>query len=209
MLITIYFNENSLIIQEAISEKSQINNTLPSDSIFLNPSEDQIKVILQKLQNSHIDKALILTTNFSEIQDFIFKQYTIIEAAGGIIENQQKELLFIFRRGKWDLPKGKLEKGETPEIGAQREIQEETGATDLLLQKKIMNTYHVYQMNDENILKIGHWFAFYSNTRQLLQPQLEEEITAVEWFHVNDVNIPLSNTYGTIQELIKQFLKEN
>lgn len=207
MPTTIYFNENQLIIAQDINAHNIDLNSFQKDAIYYNPAHKTILQILEKMAHGN-NNILIIVNDLPQILDYISTQYSIIEAAGGIIENNQNELLFIFRRGKWDLPKGKLEENESAEFGAAREIEEETGATGLTRQHQLPTTYHVYQLNGEHILKIGHWFAFSCNSQQILQPQIEEDITEIKWFHKNDLSEPMSNTYGTIIDLLKTYINQ-
>lgn len=141
--------------------------------------------------------------------NIIAKQFTTIEAAGGIVENEHEELLFIFRRNKWDLPKGKLELNEIPRLAAEREIEEETGVKNILYKDNIAITHHVYEAFGQKVLKTTHWFHFLSKKNQPLNPQLEEDITAIQWFDKTNLEIPLSNTFDTIKDLITIFTNQS
>ena len=107
--------------------------------------------------------------------------YKHIEAAGGVVYNQKEEVLFIFRRDFWDLPKGKIDKGETPEVAAIREIQEETGLNIVTFRhKKAYNTYHTYIHKEKRVLKKTHWFKM-TTAEEKLTPQYSEDIEQAEW----------------------------
>jgi len=112
-------------------------------------------------------------------------------------------LLFIKRLGKWDLPKGKLEKNESPEQGALREIMEECLIENLSILKKLPSTYHVYQQNEKEYLKITHWYKVHCKKYDKMQPQTEEGITELKWFSLNDLEEVFQNTYASIYELVK------
>ncbi len=127
-----------------------------------------------------------------------------ITAAGGLVTNDQQELLMIFRRGKWDLPKGKLDEGESIEACAVREVEEETGLTSLELGNKIGITYHTYQENNITILKETHWFAMQAKGEQTLVPQTEEDITRIGWINRSELPEKLNNTYDNILEIIEK-----
>ncbi len=138
--------------------------------------------------------------------DSDFQQYTagltVVPAAGGMVLNDDGHLLMIFRKGCWDLPKGKVDEGETLEVCAVREVQEETGITQLILKEKLQTTYHTYALGSEKIIKPSHWFLMYSKGNEKPIPQIEEDITAIAWMDKASVANILDNTYASIRELL-------
>jgi 8-oxo-dGTP pyrophosphatase MutT (NUDIX family) len=128
-----------------------------------------------------------------------------IIAAGGLIFNDKNELLMIFRRGKWDLPKGKLDEGETIEACALREVQEETGLK-AELQNFIGLTYHEYfdKYSQKDVIKETHWFKMHTPDIQQLVPQTEEDIEQIEWVNKEAIDEKLSNSYHNIVEIINK-----
>lgn len=138
------------------------------------------------------------------------KSVTVIEAAGGLVKNGKKDFLFIFRNGKWDLPKGKLEKGEKPKEGAVREVEEECGIAIDKCGKKIVNTYHVYTVKGEVVLKKTYWYKMKYKGKGKLVPQIEEGITDVRWMGKNDIKLVAGNTFPSIMDvLLKRDLLAN
>lgn len=133
----------------------------------------------------------------------ITKQVKFIKAAGGLVENDQKEYLFIKRLGKWDLPKGKLEKGEKMKETALREVEEECGIKVDVLGRKIKSTYHSYIMFDELIIKKTNWYKMKVYDRPDLIPQSEEDITEAKWLGGDSFKMIKENTYPLIKDLIK------
>ncbi len=127
--------------------------------------------------------------------------YILIKAAGGLVYNQENKLLMIFRNGKWDLPKGKLEEAEDIKNCAKREVEEECGVSGLKVVKQLSDTYHTYKLNDEEILKRTFWFEMKTNYVGELIPQKEEGIIKVEWVKKEEIAIKLQNSYGNIKEL--------
>ena len=133
---------------------------------------------------------------------------TPIIAAGGIVMNPNKEILWIFRRGFWDLPKGKLDPNETIEACAIREVMEETGISHLVLGKLILTTTHQYHdkyLNKE-VEKTTYWYAMTTDTLQDGTPQTEEDIEAIAWVKQADMVPYLAKTYDTIKAVMEVFL---
>lgn len=128
----------------------------------------------------------------------------IIVAAGGIVTNEKGELLMIFRRGKWDLPKGKLDAGETIEACALREVTEETGVTNLQLGNFICITNHEYfdQYQLKEVVKESHWYSMKVSGVPTLVAQSEEDITAIEWTKPEAISERLKNSFDTIREVL-------
>jgi 8-oxo-dGTP pyrophosphatase MutT (NUDIX family) len=133
---------------------------------------------------------------------------TPIIAAGGIVMNPNKEILWIFRRGFWDLPKGKLDPNETIEACAIREVMEETGISHLVIGKLILTTTHQYHdkyLNKE-VEKTTYWYAMTTDTLQDGTPQTEEDIEAIAWVKQADMASYLAKTYDTIKAVMEVFL---
>ena len=131
---------------------------------------------------------------------------TII-AAGGLVFNERNELLMIFRRGKWDLPKGKLDEGESIENCAVREVQEETGLVDIELKKLIGKTYHEYfdKWVGADVIKETWWYLMHVKGIPNLVPQTEEDIEAVVWADQTKMEDFLKNSYANIVEIIAAY----
>lgn len=128
-----------------------------------------------------------------------------ITAAGGIVENEERKILFQFRRGKWDLPKGKLDEGETLEECAIREVEEETGLKNIELGELIDVTLHYYTENGKPIEKETHWFAMKVSGEQELTPQVEEDITELRWVAENELEDYLSNSFDNIVQITERY----
>lgn len=132
----------------------------------------------------------------------------LIIAGGGLVFNEKDELLMIFRRGFWDLPKGKLDEGETIEACAVREIQEETGLQQVVLGKFIGITQHQYfdKYINKNAIKESHWYAMSTNSSEVLKPQTEEDITEICWVNKNELPQFLGKSYPSIVEIVTKYL---
>lgn len=142
-------------------------------------------------------------TSAEKLFEIFQSEYQLIAASGGLVKNNDGEVLMILRKGKWDLPKGKIEKGETPEIAAVREVEEECGITNLSITKEICVTYHCYELKGKKMVKKSHWYAMLCNVNQVPQPQTEEDITEVKWMTEKEVKRALKNTYPSIVEVVK------
>ena len=129
--------------------------------------------------------------------------YKLVEAAGGLVYNDTNQLLMIFRNGKWDLPKGKLEVGENIEQCAIREVEEECGISELLIIQQLQETYHTYEINGQKILKRTYWFEIKSSFKGNLLPQTIEGITEAVWVDKENIAEKLKNSFENITELFK------
>ena len=134
--------------------------------------------------------------------------FTIIEAGGGLVTNEFNEILFIFRRGHWDLPKGKLEKYETKKDAALREVEEETGIRNLVLGKKICITNHVYKnKSGKRHIKKSYWYHMTAPKMDLI-PQIEEDITEAKWMTMESFNSRERVVYSSIIKVLDKYVRK-
>ena len=126
----------------------------------------------------------------------------MINAAGGGVKNVAGDILFIFRNGKWDLPKGKIEEGEETMNAAMREVREECGISDVAIVRELISTYHTYNVLNKRILKKTVWFEMFCKDSAELKPQIEEGITMVKWMNKDETLKALNNTYESVKEVI-------
>lgn len=147
-----------------------------------------LEIAIDLLQNTSCPELNVYGENVEEMWEDFTHMFRVIEAAGGIVQNKEGKTLFIRRLGKWDLPKGKIEKGESLEQAATREVQEETALSNLVIQDFINSTFHIYtERNGEKILKITYWFKMEYQGADDPVPQLEEGITEVSWKEENEI----------------------
>jgi ADP-ribose pyrophosphatase YjhB (NUDIX family) len=160
--------------------------------------------ILELLENDgKIDHVIIAVDDYEKAFNEFQTCFQIIKAAGGIVSNNKKEKLFIYRLDKWDLPKGKIEIGEDVGAAALREIEEECGVNELTINKPLVDTFHIYKLNGKTILKQTYWFDISTTYQGELVPQLEEDITKVEWLIEDEINTKvMESTYASIKELL-------
>ncbi|MEC5158781.1 NUDIX hydrolase [Chryseobacterium sp. MP_3.2] len=141
-----------------------------------------LEIAVDLLENTSCSEINVYGDNIEEIWEDFTHMFKVVEAAGGVVCNDKDEILFIRRLGKWDLPKGKIEKGEAMEQASVREVGEETGLEEVILDEFLNNTFHIFtERNGEKILKITYWFRMKYFGKEELKPQTEEGISEVVW----------------------------
>ncbi len=208
MHIKIYFNDKPVYLCDDINK--ELNEILHHpDAVFIDEvSNAAIKSLLHEIIKDEFHAGVLWSSDLEKLKKAFFKHFTLIEAAGGIVQNDKKEILFIFRLGKWDLPKGKVEKGEDIASTAVREVEEETGATNLKLKQKVGETYHTYNAFGKHYLKTTHWYYITCPSKQNLKPQKEEDIAALQWVKTGKIDEPLANTYPSIKDILDVFFNK-
>ena len=182
------------------SDKNYLDN---SNAFLL--SSITIKEIVKKLKTQN-EIYLYYPNKKKLIKEFKKKLKTII-AAGGIVKNNQNEILFIFRKGKWDLPKGKIEKNEKIDEGALREVTEETGIKKVKIDKFFDTTYHLIKSQKQYFLKETHWYKMKSNYSGKLKPQKSEGIRSVRWKKIKEAKEIRKKTFRNISIILTSYLK--
>lgn len=208
MHIKIYFGEKPVYLCDEITQ--ELNAILHHpDAVFVDEiSIPAIKSLLHEIKKAEFHAGVLWNPDLKKLKDAFFRNFILVEAAGGIVQNSNKEFLFIFRLEKWDLPKGKLDKGETLEVCALREITEETGIQFLKLKKKIGETYHVYVEFGKHFLKVSHWYYITCPADQVPVPQTNEHITEAKWIKPKHISEPMKNTYGSVRDIFNKFFDE-
>lgn len=200
----IIFNKKSKIL---IAKSSQVMETDDFQNIITCDNENFKQVDFSLLFNDENTKnTLFLCDKISEEEVFAFVTQSLyhVFAAGGIIENENKELLFMWRNNCWDLPKGHCEQGESFETAAKREVMEETGITKLFIENFFDITYHTYHMHDRQELKHTYWYKMKSSHLENLTPQTQEGISKVLWIKRESLPSVLENTYPNIKLLLRK-----
>lgn len=198
----VYINDRLL---QFMPMKTSING---ADMIFKlsgNESKQELKVLIDSFEvNDLVSTMFLQSPKIDETWKTFSELYMILEAAGGIVINDKNCLLMIFRNGKWDLPKGKIEKGEESDTAAIREVYEECGVSGLNLKKQLNTTYHTYPYKEEKVLKKTFWFLMNTSDSNNLVPQLEEGITDARWLTRGQAKEALKNTYTSISDLLNE-----
>jgi len=192
----VYLNNKTIILTDDLGQNP---NTFFYDVVVLDE-------IIHRLQHTEIEKIYLYSPNLSNAWKNFKKHFDVIEAAGGLVKNNQNQFLFIYRNGKWDLPKGKMEKGEQPDETAIREVQEECGIKNINIDKFLFDTYHLFNENRKKRLKITHWFLMNEGEKSSLLPQTEEGIEKVEWIDIKQNPEILQNSYENIKMLINHLV---
>ncbi|MCX6226814.1 MAG: NUDIX domain-containing protein, partial [Bacteroidia bacterium] len=170
--------------------------------IIDHPDRKSVGELIAQFEDSGIQTYCVCHKDPEDFFKMFISFYQIIEAAGGIVRHPSGKYLFIKRFGKWDLPKGKIEKGESPELAALREVREECGIADLKINNALPSTYHTYKLEGNRVLKKTWWFAMDYTGNLFTKPQTEEGITEASWLVPSQFDMVLENTYRSIAELI-------
>ncbi|MGS2739131.1 NUDIX hydrolase [Sinomicrobium sp. M5D2P17] len=160
-----------------------------------------IEEVIRQLNKGEMESAHLYYPQEEQLLQKLLEKLPLVVAAGGLVTNAKNEVLFIYRNGKWDLPKGKLEKKESIEEAAIREVEEETGIKKLKLGPLLQKTYHIFKRNGVYKLKETYWYAMSSTFTGKFKAQCEEGIEKVEWKSPEEVSEALQNSYANIKSL--------
>lgn len=189
----VFVNELPLILTNKLSE------TVNEEYFLLNASA--IQEAIEALSKKKLKTAYIYHPNHEEILKKFTSKIPLVVAAGGVVTNKKGKVLFIYRNDKWDLPKGKLDKGETIEACAIREVEEETGVKGLKIENFLKVTYHIFKRNGTYKLKEVHWFAMKTSYKGELKGEKSEGIEKVKWKGPKKIKKALENSYVNIKIL--------
>jgi 8-oxo-dGTP pyrophosphatase MutT (NUDIX family) len=193
-MMRIYFNDKAINITADLRTAKAAN-----DLIIENATEQNIPEAIEMIHSA--PSVSLVTADPIRLFNSFKKSFTIIKAGGGMVYDKDK-LLFIFRKGKWDLPKGKLDEGESLDVCALREVEEETGLNELQLEELLHVSYHTYSEKDKNILKETHWYLMKGNSEAALSPQKAEGIDECTWSRIADKENYLGNSYALVREVV-------
>ncbi len=201
-MYNVYINERLL---RFVSVHDSLGNAEMVLKLSGNESKQALATIVEAFEkNEHTASIVLQTTDIDKSWKTFKSLYKIMEAAGGVVINEKHQLLMIFRNGKWDLPKGKIEQGEEADAAAVREVFEECGVGMLKLSKQIETTFHTYLYHDIKVLKKTFWFLMSTIDTTPPVPQYEEGILDVQWMNKAEIKKALSNSYNSIARLLKE-----
>ena len=192
----VFVNDKPLFLTNEILKETDFQ-------FFLLDSVDIKQVIVKMFQNK-IHNAYLYHPDEKEIMKKLKSKIPVNKAGGGLVYNQNRDVLFIFRNGKWDLPKGGIKKEELIEACAIREVEEETGVSGLKIGTKLQKTYHIFKRNGSYKLKITHWFEMTTDFEGIPVGQLEEGIEKVAWLNQEQIKEALKNSYENIKLLFQE-----
>ncbi|NVK84430.1 MAG: NUDIX domain-containing protein [Cytophagia bacterium] len=220
----IYIKDKPLRIKrpDKVGDLAQFDHIIDDDDLLINERKFQGKLLIRNANSSTIKSILFIlhnkklknlesvtveAHNYEETVEYIKSKFKIIKAGGGVVLSE-KGVLMIHRLGLWDLPKGKIEKGESFVEGAKREVQEECNIK-VKVKEKICTTWHTYTKGDKSILKKTAWYLMESLDDSKMKPQLEEDIDEVRWMNEKELNVAMYNTYKSITHVYQKFSKMN
>lgn len=198
----IYVNNKPLVLTTDAKTYMQDNAMATGYLQFTGAFTRNFRLALQHLEKPGTLGAIIEDISPNSLQQSLYELYEPIDAAGGVVENENGAVLMIYRRGKWDLPKGKRDEGEDMATCALREVSEETGLTKLKLAEKIGNTYHVYSQGGQNLLKCTAWYKMKGSVKDTLVPQKEENIIEAKWVDATEMKMIVYKSYEAIREVL-------
>lgn len=200
----IYFGNKPYFITSAMNERLYALTTWGGTILINQPNAACILSTIHDLDRTEAEAAVILTNKVEHYWSIFREQFAWIEAGGGLVENEKGEWLFIFRRGKWDLPKGKLDEGESINACAIREVEEETGLRNAHIVEDLGKTWHAYHEHGKFWLKQTNWYKMKVSGPQNLVPQTEEDITSIKWLSPAMLDEVKNNTYPSIKEVLNR-----
>jgi 8-oxo-dGTP pyrophosphatase MutT (NUDIX family) len=202
MYIKIYFGDKPVFLCNEMDAIIEEYSHHPDAVLIDEISAPAINSLLHEIAKEEFHAGILINKDLEALKKEFFKHFTLVTAAGGLVENEQGEYLLIHRRGKWDLPKGKLDSGETIEQCAVREVEEETGLQQPQLQQLITVTYHTYKEFGKHILKDSHWYKMNVTGQQVLVPQTEEDIHSLQWVKKTHLHKYMNDTFPSIKDVL-------
>jgi len=189
----VFINKNVVILTSQVP--------INSDVKLFNLKSISLKDIISNAKK--FKKIYLFHKNPKKLIKRFKKKIKVVKAGGGVVRNANDETLFIYRRNKWDLPKGKKDKGECIEYTAIREVEEETGVRNLMISNFLMKTFHIFKKQNKYFLKETSWFNMTTKYDGELSPQINEGISKVVW--KNKLKLSrIENTFPNIKLILDQ-----
>lgn len=199
----IYFNNKPLILTNDSKGYISQHAIAAGYPLFTGAFTRNYRLAFAHLEKPGTLGAIIEDVSPESLQKELYELYTPVDAGGGVVTNEAGAVLMIYRRGKWDLPKGKRDDGEDIGQCAIREVSEETGLQKITLGEKICDTYHVYAQNRQNLLKCTAWYKMKGVSSEKLVPQKEENIQEARWIGDKELGKIVYKSYDAIREVLE------
>ena len=190
----VFVNDKPIVLTTVVSKETDFKNYLLKSV--------KIAKVIKELNKSSIKEIRLIGKKEEKLLKNFFKKLPKVRAGGGKVYNDNGEILFIYRNDKWDLPKGRVDRRESIEAAALREVEEETGVRDLKIVKPLETTYHIFKRNGRHRIKITYWFEMHTSYKGKLVPEATEGITNVAWLNSKETQKALENSYANIKELM-------
>lgn len=193
-------NDRCFIIQNTSDPIGEADLTL---RLTGNESKEQMTGIIQSFEsNAHTECLCLRSAELEKSWNTFSQIYEMIDAAGGVVINAENNFLLIYRNGKWDLPKGKIESGEEPDTAALREVEEECGIGSLTIIRPLETMYHTYPYDGKKVLKRTFWYLMETHDNNTPVPQQEEGITDVRWLNYPEAQHAVMHSYASVKSLL-------
>lgn len=203
--------KKSLLVLAPNSKVDKLKKKYPKAKLRkFTGGKSQLLDVIKSLESSGDKKSIILhSKEYKELKRKFKSLYQVVDAAGGLVINQKGEGLFIYKRGKWDLPKGKIEPNESLEQAAVREVEEETGVSQLSLGQTLCKTKHTYKTRSgKRAIKRSFWYLMHA-PKQAVVPQAEEDIEKVKWIEPRKFDKEQQNLYQNLVKVLAKYQKLN
>jgi 8-oxo-dGTP pyrophosphatase MutT (NUDIX family) len=203
MHLKIYFSEKPLFLCDRMTDEIKAY-AHHDDAVLIDElTHPAVNSMIHEMRQPKVHAGIFIHDNFEELRKAFWKKFNLHVAGGGLVGDGDGRYLLMLRRGKWDLPKGHLDPGETLEQCAVREVREETGLHEARLDGPLIVTYHTYDENGKHILKETHWFRMTAAAGEQLVPQQEEQITELRWADRAELKVLLRNTFPSVIDVVK------
>ena len=190
----IFVNDKPIVLTTTVGQETDFKNYLLSTV--------KLRRVIKELNSTDLKEIRLVGKKEKKLLKKFLKKLPNVVAGGGKVFNSKGEVLFIYRNDKWDLPKGKIEKKESIEDCAIREVEEETGVKGLEIVKPLDTTYHIFKRNGRHKIKVTHWFEMKTSYTGSLNPENDEGITKADWLCSEQIEKAMENSYANIKQLI-------
>lgn len=196
----IYINDKPLFLQDFSEYK--LGDAFNLSGVYMDKPVTLLQYIDSLEKKNKLNAIRLYSKDVERLKNDFLGMYKVIDAAGGVVFNEKNEILVIFRRGSWDIAKGKIDKGETKEDAAVREVMEETGIIDVTLHEELGTTYHTYlSKKGKRILKRTFWYKMTAPNQDLI-PQTEEDIEQAIWVNPETFISTYNPIYANIRDVL-------